>query len=251
MSEHAGYEKSAHLYDLFDRKENVDFFYHYAAKAGEILDIGAGTGRIAISLARRGVKICCIEPSPAMRRELEKKLPEEPNLRERITQVDGDAGSFDLGRTFPAAILSGSFDHLLDDEKRLSALRNISRHLVCGGVLVFDVFLGLMGNSPLAPAGVARAGAREIRRFVGGGMLPDKRKETLLIFEVYEDGKLAERIEERSLVGITSREDIHGLLNISGFEVRQEWSSYDFKPFQEGDPLLIVEATQQEVRNAN
>lgn len=42
-----GYEKSAHLYDLFDRKENVDFFLRYANEAGEILDVGAGTGRQA------------------------------------------------------------------------------------------------------------------------------------------------------------------------------------------------------------
>ena len=57
MSERTGYEKSAHLYDLFDRKENVEFFHHYAAKAGEILDVGAGTGRIAIPLARRGISV--------------------------------------------------------------------------------------------------------------------------------------------------------------------------------------------------
>ncbi|GAH96544.1 unnamed protein product, partial [marine sediment metagenome] len=33
-------------------------------EAGEILDIGAGTGRIAIPLAEKGIKVFCIEPSP-------------------------------------------------------------------------------------------------------------------------------------------------------------------------------------------
>ncbi len=28
-----GYEKSAHLYDIFDTKENVGFFVHYGAQA--------------------------------------------------------------------------------------------------------------------------------------------------------------------------------------------------------------------------
>ena len=50
MSDSSGYEKVAHLYDLFDRKENVEFFFHYASAAGEILDVGAGTGRITIPL---------------------------------------------------------------------------------------------------------------------------------------------------------------------------------------------------------
>jgi len=78
------YGKSAHLYDLFDRKENVEFFYRYGARAGEVLDVGAGTGRIAIPLAERGVKLCCVEPSPAMRREFAKKLAWRPELRDAI-----------------------------------------------------------------------------------------------------------------------------------------------------------------------
>lgn len=244
MKSASGYEWSAHLYDLFDRKENVEFFYRYAAEAGEILDIGAGTGRIAIPLARRGVAAWCVEPSPAMRREFQRKLEKEPDLRQRITLIAGDAASLDLDRTFPAAFLSGSFDHLLDDEARRSALEAIWRHLTPGGVVVFDVFLGLMEESSLAPAGVVETEEGEIRRFVGGRMLPGERKETQLVFEVVEQGEVVERIEERSVVGITSREAVHRLLEETGFELRREWGDYDFTPYRPGDPLLIVEAAR-------
>jgi SAM-dependent methyltransferase len=242
MPERAGYERSAHLYDLFDTKPNVDFFYHHAAQAGEILDIGAGTGRIAIPLARRGITVYCVEPSPAMRREFETKLQTDKNLRERITLIEGDAHSFAFGRTFPAAFLSGAFDHLLDDQERSAALGNIGRHLHAGGCLLFDVFLGLMGDSPLAPAGLVRVGGREIRRFVRGRVLPGGRKEIRLVFETYQDGALVDRIEERSLVGITDRGTTGRLLRAAGFAVRREWGSYDFAPFQQGNSLLIVEA---------
>jgi SAM-dependent methyltransferase len=245
MSERSGYERSAHLYDLFDTKPNVAFFGRYAQEAGVVLDVGAGTGRIAIPLTRQGVKVYAVEPSPAMRREFENKLHKEPGLRERITLVAGDARSFVLERTFPAAFFSGGFDHLLDDEGRLEALRNIGRHLTPDGCLVFDVFLGLMGDSSrLSLAGVARVGSREVHRFVGGRVLPQQRKETQLVFEVYQDGALIERIEERSLVGITDRQAIHHLLKLAGFVVRQEWGSYEWKPFEEGDVLLIVEAVK-------
>jgi SAM-dependent methyltransferase len=245
MVERTGYEKSAHLYDLFDRKENLEFFARYASPAGEILDVGAGTGRIAVPLARRGIRVTCVEPSPAMRGEFEKKLRAEPVLRERITLIAGDARSFNLGRTFPAAFLSGCFDHLLDDDERLAALANVGRHLITGGLLAFDVFLGLMKDAPLSPAGEVRVGEREIRRLVGGQVLPGRRKETVLVFETYERGALVDRIEERSLVGLTDRESIHRLLTASGFAVRQEWASYDREPFHEGDALLIVEAVRE------
>jgi SAM-dependent methyltransferase len=245
MPDRTGYEKSAHLYDLFDRKENVEFFSRYALQAGEILDVGAGTGRIAVPLARRGIRVTCVEPSPAMRGEFEKKLRAEPALRERITLIAGDATSFNLGRTFPAALLSGCFDHLLDDDERLAALANVGRHLVTGGLLVFDVFLGLMQDAPLSPAGEVRIGEREIRRLVGGQVLPGRRKEAVLVFETYERGALVDRIEERSLVGLTDCESIHRLLRAGGFAVRQEWASYDREPFREGDALLIVEAVRE------
>jgi SAM-dependent methyltransferase len=245
MPDRTGYEKSAHLYDLFDRKENVEFFSRYALQAGEILDVGAGTGRIAVPLARRGIRVTCVEPSPAMREEFEKKLQAQPSLRERITLIAGDATSFNLGRTFPAAFLSGCFDHLLDDDERRAALANVGRHLVTGGLLVFDVFLGLMKDAPLSPAGEVRVGEREIRRLVGGQVLPGRRKEMVLVFEVYERGALVDRIEERSLVGLIDRESIHRLLRASGFAVRQEWGGYDREPFREGDALLIVEAVRE------
>ena len=103
MPEHSGYERSAHLYDLFDTKPNIAFFGRYAQEAGEALDIGAGTGRIAIPLARWGVKVCAVEPSPAMRSEFEHKLREAYSLQERITLVAGNAQSFVLERAFPVA----------------------------------------------------------------------------------------------------------------------------------------------------
>jgi SAM-dependent methyltransferase len=243
--ENTGYEGSAQLYDLFDEKPNIEFFYHYAAQPGEILDIGAGTGRIALPLAERGVRVACVEPSPAMRREFERKLAQRVDLATRVRLIAAHARSFDAGRTFPAAFLSGTFDHFLDDEERRSSLVNIARHLVPNGVLVFDVFLGLMKDSPLAAAGRATMGDREVRRFVGGRVLPDGTMETHLVFEVRRDDTPLERIVERSLVGITTRDSIHRILAETGFAVQHEWSSYGFASYEAGDPLLIVEAVKR------
>jgi SAM-dependent methyltransferase len=240
-----GYEKAAHLYDLFDTKENIEFFYHYAKEAGEILDIGAGTGRIAIPLAERGVKVVCIEPSPAMRAQFEKKLSTSPNISKNIELVPGNAMSFNLNRTFHTAFLSGTFDHFLNDEERLSSLKNIAKHLNPNGKLIFDVFIGLMKDSPLSPAGKVVIGDTEYRRFVGDRILPDEKMEVILVFETYKKGKLFERIEEKSVVGIIHREHLHNLLEKSEFEVKKEFGNYDFSEFKEGNALLIIEAIKK------
>jgi FkbM family methyltransferase len=245
-TEDRGYEQSARFYDLFDRKANLEFFYHYAARGQAALDVGAGTGRIAIPLAERGVQVCCIEPSPDMRAQFEQKIAREPLLKERIRIIPGEAHNFNVSETFPCAYLSGTYDHFLDDEVRLESLTNIARHLRPNGVLVFDVFLRLMAETPLSPAGKAVLGdGRQVQRFVGGKVLPGKRKVTYLVFEVYENGELIKRIEERSMVGITTREEIHRALAQVGFEVRQEWGNYDFTTFKQGNKLLIVEAVKR------
>lgn len=231
---------------MFDRKANIEFFFRYASRAKEVLDIGAGTGRIALPLAGRGVEVVCVEPSPAMRREFQMKLARQPDLSARIRLVAGRANSFDLGRTFSLAFLSGCFDHFLDDKERISSLANIARHLDVKGALVFDVFLGLMADSPLAPAGTVRVDTKEYLRLVGGKVLPGDKKETQLVFETYEDGELVERIEETSIVGVTSKDGIYRVLGESGFTVREEWGDYDFTRYQEGGPLLIIEAVKQD-----
>ena len=241
-----GYEKTAYLYDLFDLKENIEFFYHYASHAGEILDIGAGTGRIAIPIAERGVAVTCVVPSPAMRREFARRISQLPKLKDMIALVNGDGASFNIGRTFTTAILSGSFDHFLDDAERRASLFNIGKHLKPHGLLVFDVFLGLMEASPLTPAGSVQLDDKEIRRFVAGRLLPGKIKETQLVFEIYQHGVLTERIEERGLVGIVDREELHTLLQEAGFDVRFEFGDYQFTKFGEGDRLLVIEAVKRD-----
>jgi len=238
-----GYEESAHLYDVFDTKQNVEFFFRYGARAGDVLDVGAGTGRVAIPLAAQDVRVTCIEPSPAMCHQFREKLQQLPQLGERIELVPGDAASFDLERVFPMAFLSGAFDHFLDREERLASLRNIVRHLEPGGTLLFDVFLGLMETSPLSPAGRFQSEDREIQRFVARRVLPGRRVRVDLVFEIYRRGAFVERIEEASIVGITTREEVHELLGQADCAVRREFSDYDLTPFREGDDLLIVEAT--------
>jgi SAM-dependent methyltransferase len=239
------YEKSAHLYDLFDQKDNIEFFFRYTSRVGEVLDVGAGTGRIAIPLAEQGVRLCCVEPSPAMRRVFEKKLATQPELVNRIQLVAGNAASFSIDRSFPLALLSRCFDHFLDDRERRASLLNIGSHLTPGGILLFDVFLGLMGNRQLSPAGKVRLGNRMIHRMVGAETISAVSQCAKLVYEIYEGETVSERIEESGLVGVIDRQDIHRVLRESGFEIKQEWGGYDFSTYKEENSLLIVEAVKK------
>jgi SAM-dependent methyltransferase len=236
-----GYDKVAHLYDLFDDKPNIDFFLKYASSAGRLIDIGAGTGRIAIPLARRGLDVTCIEPSPGMRSVFEAKIAREPDLPGIIRIVASHAADFRLGRTFPLAIMSGCFDHFLDDDERAASLANIAAHLVPGGRLLFDSFPGLMRQSPLKAAGEAAVDETVYKRLVGGRILPGAVKDTELVYEAYVGGRLIDRIAVHSLVGITSRRHILDLVAAAGFEVINEFGDYRSTPYEDQE-VLVIEA---------
>ncbi|UCC11552.1 MAG: class I SAM-dependent methyltransferase [candidate division WOR-3 bacterium] len=242
MIRHDGYDRAAVFYDLFDTKDNVDFFHHYAQPTGIIADIGAGTGRIAIPLAARGIQVYCVEPSEAMLKEFEKKLAKDIRLSRRITLQKNDAAAFEFDRRFPAAFLSGAYDHFMDDDERIAALSNMHRHLETGGKIVFDVFLGSMKNSPLHPAGSITQGTTEYRRYIKSTIGSDNRIEVLLVYEKYQRGRLTQRIEQQSQAAVVNRKQTHEVLAMTGFEVVHEYSDYQFKKFTPGDDLLIVEA---------
>ncbi len=158
MTTHDGYDKISGIYDMFTDQATLDFYSRFAAEFSEVLDIGAGTGRIALSIARKGTRVIAVEPSPAMAREFRAKLDRELALKSLITLIEADAGSFGAGRTVPAAFMAGSFDHLLTDEERLRALSNIANHLDPGGRLVCEVWPGLMTDNPEIWGGEIKVG---------------------------------------------------------------------------------------------
>jgi SAM-dependent methyltransferase len=242
---HSSYEKSAHLYDLFDRKPNVEFLRRYGSGFAEVVDIGSGTGRIAIPLAQRGTVVYCVEPSPAMRREFTRKLAVHTAIADRILLLGGNAESFALRRRFPAAFMFGVFDHLIDDNTRLLALENINHHLMPGGTLVMDLCLDGSKDSAPVPAGDYRIGNKEYRRFIGSEMCRDDKKRVTLVFETYESGKLVERIEERGMVGIVFRRRLLSLLENTGFVVVNEFGDYESAAYNKGDESLIIEARKK------
>ncbi|HEX6621776.1 MAG TPA: class I SAM-dependent methyltransferase, partial [Solirubrobacteraceae bacterium] len=65
-----------------------------------VLDVGAGTGRVALDLARRGHEVVALDRDPAL---LEALVDRGAGLT--VSAVAADARAFDLGRRFPLVIV--------------------------------------------------------------------------------------------------------------------------------------------------
>jgi SAM-dependent methyltransferase len=100
---------------------------------GEVLDLGCGTGRVALHLARRGHAVTGIDSDPALVAELNRRAGEAGvSARAEV----GDARDFDLGRRYGLVLAPMQLLQLLADAaERRGCLACASRHLIHGGRL--------------------------------------------------------------------------------------------------------------------
>ncbi len=141
----------ARLYDvdLIDDPGDIDLYLALAARTGgPILELAAGSGRIAVPLARAGYEVTAVDNDPAMLARLRHRLEEmatgEPEVAGRVHLVERDLVGLDIPGSpkFGLAVLALNSILLLDSrEKQRAALETMARHLAPGGVAVVDVWL--------------------------------------------------------------------------------------------------------------
>lgn len=121
------------------------------ATAFRVLDIGAGTGRNALALARRGHPVDAVELAPMFGEVIRSEVALE-SLDVRVIERDVfDAGDV-LRRDYGMIVLSEVVSDFrsTDELHRVFALAN--RHLVSGGLLVLNTFVARDGYVPDAAA---------------------------------------------------------------------------------------------------
>lgn len=114
-------------------------FYRALARThgGPVLELGCGSGRVLLPIARDGVPCVGLDASEAMLDALRAKSP-PPNLR----LVQGSMQDLDMGpQRFPFIFSAfRAFQHLLTVGDQLACLERVRRHLAPGGLFAFDVF---------------------------------------------------------------------------------------------------------------
>jgi SAM-dependent methyltransferase len=154
---------------------------------GPILDVGAGTGRVALDLARHGHEVTALDRDRALLDELELRAGELP-----VKTVVADARSFELDGRFGLCLVPMQTVQLLDDGARASFLSSARRHLLPGGVLAaalaetlepYDVADG--GPAPLPDMcereGVVYSSSPTAIRVDGAGFTLERRREAVSI----------------------------------------------------------------------
>ena len=118
---------------------------------GAALELGIGTGRIAVPLRRRGVRVHGIDLSPAMVARLQAKPGAED-----IGVTIGDFATTTVGGTFSVAYLVfNTIMNLTTQDEQIACFRNVAAHLEPGGCFVIEV--GVPQLQRLPPGETVRA----------------------------------------------------------------------------------------------
>jgi SAM-dependent methyltransferase len=137
-------ESAADMFDPAVLDPAVDFLAELAGD-GAALELGIGTGRIALPLAARGVRVHGIDLSEAM----VARLREKPGA-ERIEATIGDFATTRVDGTFSLAyVVFNTIGNLTTQEAQAACFENVAAHLEPGGCFVIEV--GVPGLRTLPP----------------------------------------------------------------------------------------------------
>ena len=231
-------------------RDDIPFYVEQARRSeGPVLELGCGTGRVAIPIAEAGIEIVGIDSSQAMLDVAGQKAGRLAGPGGRLSLVHADMRDFSLGRTFELVTVPfRGFLSLLSVEDQTSTLSNVKRHLAPGGRLVFNIFvpdpdmLVQEGDLPYHLRDVTDP-QTGIRLVLWQQSAYDNHSQvisTRLIAEELDDGgKVTGRFYRDFQLRYVHRWEMHHLLTASGYEVLDLYGDFDRSPFDEDSTEMV------------
>ena len=246
------------IYDSIDHgsrpvlRGDIAFYRDLADRtSGEVLEIGVGTGRVAVELVKAGIRVTGLDLSAAMLAIAAEKAAVS-GVGDRLRLERGDMRNFDLGpQKFGLVIVPyRAFQVLLTPEDQLDALAVFRRHLRSDGILALHLFdpdlrFLLPGASP--PIDRVRGTDRNTGRPVEAVLETDTldhvnqiRRELWRYRAFAPDGTIAEEEMLELAIRWTFRWEIRHLLRLAGLIVEAEFSDFVGSPPAYGKEQIWV-----------
>ena len=227
------YDAIARLYDPWSVSvtEDVPFYVDEARRVspGPVVELGVGTGRIAVPIAVEGIRVIGVDSSAGML-EVARERAESAGVADLVELRVGDLRAPPVTERVELVICPfRSYLHLRTDAERLRALRAARDLLVPGGRLVFDVFAP--GADDIAETD-GRWLEREPEIFERADWDTETRTLTLSVRGPSGEATLA--------LAWLSADEWRALLERAGFEVEALYGWFDRRPFRGGEDMVWI-----------
>lgn len=203
--------------------EAVTAFLAELAGSGPALELGIGTGRVALPLSQRGVEVHGIDASGAMAEKLRAKSGGAD-----ITLTVGDFAGVDVeGRFSLVYVVFNTFFALLTQEDQVRCFENVAGRLEEGGAFVVEAFVP------------------DFARLLAGQVTQTKRVEVDRVFlETTRYDTASQRAYSHNIVMSESGTKLYPveiryawpsemdlMARLAGLRLRERWSGWDRRPF--------------------
>ena len=250
----------ARLYDLdlLEDPGDVDLYVALASRTGgPILELAAGSGRLAIPLARAGYDVTLVDIDPAMlARAGQAAAAAGSEVGARLERVEADLVGLRLpgGRRFRLAILALNSILLLDSrDAQQAALEAMAGHLEPGGLAVVDAWLPSADELARYDG---RIGLEYVRRDPETGSLVTKTASAQhepatghvrlsAIYEEGDQGQAPRRWIREDRLRLVNADDLRALAEAAGLDVEVVAGDYDLNPGGPHDERAILVARKR------
>ncbi len=253
-SEH--YEDAVYYDHTYRRRvQDVAFYQRWARQlGGPVLELGAGSGRVSVPIARDGAHVVGLDASEAMlasaRARSEREL--DPDGQARVRFARADMRDFSLGERFNLVIAPfNTLLHLYEPDDFARCFQTVASHLNTGGRFIFDVRVPAPVELARNPDRVYRA--RPFRHPTLGYKIryeeqfrydPIKQVQHVTIRFVPGEGA-PKRARVREVL-LSQRQifpnELRALLALGGLELVGRYGDFSGRPLSEHDPQQIVVA---------
>lgn len=250
----AFYTTVARFYDSenADKTDDLEMYSRLAAEfEGEILDVGCGTGRVLLHLAREGRRAHGIDNDRAMLDRLDANLRQLPQLRHLVTYIRGDILDYQWGREFGLILLTyNALMHFHQQDAQIALLKKLRACLAAGGRLVID--LPNAGPAFAAEDSDALTFERSFLDRETGHLVMlqslnylDRAAQLLTVEWIYDEidgGGAVKRLIAPHKLRYFFLPELQLLLERAGFSVRAIYGEPDGAPYDADSERMIVHA---------
>lgn len=256
---HAGDEPRdlARLYDLdlVEDPGDLDLYLAVAGRTnGPILELGVGTGRLAVPLAAAGYRVIGVDRDAAMLERARLALAAAgDDARERLELVEADFVGLRLPSAGTFGLVFLALNSLLlvpTRDAQRETLRTIAAHLAPGGVAVVDAWLPDADDlarfdgrlileygrrDPASGAAVTKIGSAQ----------HDAATQSVTLTTIYEEslaGAAARRWLRRDVLRLVSADELRGMAEDAGLTIEVIGGGYDLEPLGPGGERAVLVA---------
>ena len=241
------YERWAEWYDFAYKaagNRGVDFHVELARESGgPVLEIGVGTGRLAIPALEAGVDVVGIDLNEPMLDGARRKYEALGEVGGSLELVLADMRTLDLGRKFPLVAAPARVLLLaLTPEEQQATFHRLAAHVAPGGMFYFNVFMPnpeLISDDSQSPhlfreATHPETGNRVLMWNVNRFDTVAQTNHGLQIFEeIDERGETVRKVTLDVVIRYLYPSEIHEMAANAGLEVETIYGDFDRTPFSE------------------